>query len=132
MKTSLIFKLFTFFFISSRCVAASCPADSFDGFSRVFINDVKVQFEYTVSPVETVFYQEQDDDVKEVKESRILKFSDFPIVNSKGYEGEREIYVDKEKLEVVVKGNDSGYQISLSFSPKNRCWYLVKITDYSM
>lgn len=37
-----------------------------------------------------------------------------------------------KKLEVVVKGNDSGYQISLSFSPKNRCWYLVKITDYSM
>jgi type VI secretion system secreted protein VgrG len=132
MKTSLIFKLFIFFFISSQCVAESCPADNFDDFSRVFINDAKVQFEYTVSPVETIFYQEQDDDVKEVKESRVLKFSDFPIVNSKGYDGEREIYVDKEKLEVVVKGDDSGYQISLSFSPKKRCWYLVKITDYSM
>ncbi|MBR7631599.1 hypothetical protein KAT72_22095 [Aeromonas popoffii] len=132
MKISLIFKLFIFFFISSRCVAASCPADSFDDFSRVFINDAKVQFEYTVIPVETIFYQEQDDDVKEVKEYRVLKFSDFPIVNSKGYDGGRDIYVDKEKLEVVVKGNNCGYQISLSFSPKNRCWHLVNITDHSM
>ena len=58
--------------------------------------------------------------------------SDFPVVSSKGADGDREIKIDKDNLEAVIKGRDSGYQVSLSFSKKDKCWYLVKITDHSM
>ncbi|MGL4501691.1 MAG: hypothetical protein ACRCU2_21660 [Planktothrix sp.] len=132
MRIPQMFKLFILLFISSRCTAAFCPAGDFDNFSRIFINDVEVQTRYTINPVNIVFYQELDDDVKEVKESRFFKLSDFPIVSSKGTDGEREVKIDKDNLVVDINGNDTGYQVSLSFSEKDKCWYLVKITDHSM
>ena len=132
MKIPKIFKLLIFIFISFRCAADSCPAGDFDNFSRIFINDVEVQTRYTMKPVNIVFYQDLDDDVKEVKESRFFKLSDFPIVSIKGNDGEREVKIDKNNLVVDINGNDAGYQVSLSFSEKDKCWYLVKITDHSM
>lgn len=132
MKIPQLFKLVILLFMSSQCIAESCPADNFDGFSRVFINEIEVQTRYTAKPVDIIFYQDLDGDIKEVNESRFFKLSDFPVVSSKGADGDREIKIDKDNLEAVIKGRDSGYQVSLSFSKKDKCWYLVKITDHSM
>ncbi|ENC6660192.1 hypothetical protein ABKY47_004732 [Aeromonas hydrophila] len=132
MKNPQLFKLVILLFMSSKCIAESCPADSFDDFSRIFISEIEVQTRYTAKPVDIVFYQDLDGDIKEVNESRFFKLSDFPVVSSKGADGDREIKVDKDNLEAVIKGRDSGYQVSLSFSKKDKCWYLVKITDHSM
>lgn len=130
-KRMIVYPIFMML-ISFRSVAEPCPAGNFDDFSRLFIKDVDIQSKYSKGVVDISYHKVLDGDVEEIKKSRILRLSDFPIVSNSGVDGVREIEIDNKNLKVFVKGRDSGYQVSLSFSKTERCWHLVKLTDYSM
>lgn len=115
----------------------ACPSPSFEGFLKVFINDVEAQREFSSRPLES-----QVVDVTAEPEpaliTKMLAAADlqFPLIPSEQQQAKEGLTMRQSVLEngdtkVTLAKEDTDYQMSFYFR-KNQCWQLYRIRNESL